>query len=112
MITDMTRSLEMVETQRLIYWTTMFGHRKCFRRFQTYTGVPGDYRNPPGDVMGLLGLSGEEEGRPGQSRAPSPSCPNWTRRGVAPPLFPSLPLSLPSLLLLQKGKEESYSRWE
>ena len=23
------------------------------------------YRNPPGSVMGLLGLSGEEEGRPG-----------------------------------------------
>ena len=25
----------------------------------------GGYRNPPGSVMGLLGLSGEEEGRPG-----------------------------------------------
>ena len=29
-ITDMTRSLELVDTYRLIYWTAIFGHRKCF----------------------------------------------------------------------------------
>ena len=36
----------------------MFGHRKCFERFQTYTGVPGGYRNPQGSLLGLLGPSG------------------------------------------------------
>ena len=28
-ITDMTRSLEMVERYRFIYWMMIFGHRKC-----------------------------------------------------------------------------------
>ena len=28
-IGDMMRSLKMVETERSIYWTTIFGHRKC-----------------------------------------------------------------------------------
>ena len=51
--------------------------------------------------MGLLGLSAEEEGRPGQAAHHSPSSPNWTRRGGG---FPSSPLSLPTLLLGQ-GKE-------
>ena len=39
-ITDMTRSLEMVETLGLIYWTTIFGHRKCSREVSDKTGVP------------------------------------------------------------------------
>ena len=26
---DMTRSLEMVETERLIYWKPIFGYWKC-----------------------------------------------------------------------------------
>ena len=34
-----------------------------------YRGT-GVYRSPPGSVMGLLGLSGEEEGRPGQAASP------------------------------------------
>ena len=78
---------------------TMFGLRKGSGQVRTNTGVPGGYRNPPGSVMGLLGLSGEEEGRPGQAACPSPSSPNWTRRGGAPPLS-SPSLLLPSLLLL------------
>ena len=53
-------------------WKTMFGHRKCFGRFRTFTGVPGGYRNPPGSILGLMGLSGEEEGPPGQAAAPPP----------------------------------------
>ena len=32
----------------------------------------GGYGNPPRSVMGLLGLSGEEEGRPGQAACPLP----------------------------------------
>ena len=32
----------------------------------------GGLRNPPGDVMGLLGLSGEDEGRLGQAVRPLP----------------------------------------
>ena len=47
-ITDMPRSLEMVETLISIYLMTMFGHRKCFVRFRAYIGVPVGYRNPPG----------------------------------------------------------------
>src|SRR4051812_27560802 len=67
----------------------MFGHQKCFGRFQASNGVPWEYRKPPRSIMGLLGHGGEEEGRPGQVAPPSPSSPNWTRRGA-----PFLPLSL------------------
>ena len=41
------------------------------------TGVPEGYGNPPGEVMGLVGLSGEREG--------------WSRAGHAPlPLWSEL----------------------
>ena len=33
-----------------------------FQAFSEKTGVPEGYRNPPGRVMGLMGLSGEERG--------------------------------------------------
>ena len=46
---------------------------------------------------------GEEEGRPGQPHAPSPSSPNWTRRGRRPPSF---------LLLLSPFLPFSYSNKE
>ena len=61
MITDITRSLEMVETSRSIYWTDMFGHRKGSGRFRTFIGVPGVTGTPPVSVWALLGLSGIEE---------------------------------------------------
>ena len=53
-ITDMTRSLEMVETKRFIYWKVTFGQHNgsgCFR-------VPGVIGTPPppGKFMGLHGL--------------------------------------------------------
>ena len=71
--------------------------------YRAYTGVPGGYRNPPGRLMGLLGPSEEEEGRPRAAVRPLPPSPNWTRRGAAPP-FP-FPLSLlPSPLLLPLGR--------
>ena len=39
-ITDMTRSLEMVETKILIYWKVMFGHWKGFREVLAFFDVP------------------------------------------------------------------------
>ena len=72
-----------------------FGH---IAEYRVVTGTPR------GVYWAYWALVVEEEGRPGQPRAPSPSSPNWTRRGGGAPLFPSPPLSLPSLLLLQQGK--------
>ena len=98
MITDMTRSLEMAETWRLIYWMTIFGHRNGSGGYRIYTGVPGGYRNPPPEVIGPHGPKWWKR-RGGQGAAASPSppppSPNWTRRGGAAPPFP-FPLS-PSL---------------
>src|SRR3990170_1970974 len=37
---------------------------EVFRVVSEKTGVPEGYRNPPGEVMGLMGLSGEREGWP------------------------------------------------
>ena len=34
---------------------TMFGHRKGSEWFRHFSGVPGGYRNPRGEVMGLMG---------------------------------------------------------
>ena len=48
-------------------WTSE-GFRASSDKYQS----TGGYRNPPGSVMGLLGLSGEEEGRPGQAAHPLP----------------------------------------
>ena len=50
----------------------MFELRKGSGQVRTNTGVPGGYRNPPGSVMGLMGLGVEEEGRPGQAARPLP----------------------------------------
>ena len=43
-----------------------------FRGSPINTGVPGGYRNPPGSILGQMGLSGEEEGRPGEAARPLP----------------------------------------
>ena len=51
MIADMTRSLEMVETYILIYWTDIFGHRKGSGEVWS----PGRLPEPPGRYMGLIG---------------------------------------------------------
>src|SRR5215216_8080787 len=54
-ITDMTRSLEMVERLRLIYWTIVFGHRNGsggtryiseYREGGGVTGTPGGLIGP------------------------------------------------------------------
>ena len=45
---------------------------EVFRVISEKTGVPEGYRNPPGEVMGLMGPSGEKEGRPGWAARPLP----------------------------------------
>ena len=75
---------------------TMFGLRKGSRQVRTNTGVPGGYRNPPGSILGLMGPSGRRGEAAKAAARPSPSSPNWTRRGAAPPFLPplsSFPLS-------------------
>ena len=83
----------------------MSGHRKCFGRFRTYTGVPGGYRNPPGRLMGLLGPSGEEEGRPRAVARPFPPVRigQGGGGGVPPFLSPSLSFPLLSYSYLEGG---------
>ena len=43
-----------------------------FRVISEKTGVTEGYRNPPGEVMGLMGLSGEREGQPAWAARPLP----------------------------------------
>ena len=45
---------------------------KVFRVISEKTRVPEGYRNPPGEIVGLMGLSGEREGWPRVGRAPLP----------------------------------------
>ena len=54
-ITDMMRSLEMVERERLIYWTIVFGHLNGFGTFRIFIRVPRGYRNPRREILGLHG---------------------------------------------------------
>ena len=69
---------------------TMFGLRKGSGQVRTNTGVLGGYRNPPGAIWAIVGLSGKEKRQPNMGRAPLPSLgPNRTRRGGRPlSLFP------------------------
>ena len=68
---------------------------EVFRVISEKTGEPEGYRNPPGEVMGHMGLSGEREGRQAGPRASSPLGPNWTRRGGRRPPFLLPPHFLP-----------------
>ena len=82
----------------------MFGHRNGFGEFWAYTGVPGGYRNPPGRLMGLLGPSGEEEGRPRVAAHPLPPQSELDKEGGGAPLsFPPLSPSLSSPTPTWKG---------
>ena len=45
---------------------------EVFRVVSEKTGVLEGYRNPPGEIVGLMGLSGETEGWPRADRAPLP----------------------------------------
>ena len=71
---------------------TMFGHRKGSEWFRHFFGVPGGYRNPPGEVMGLMGHKKEAHQPTKGWCPPLGSRPNWNRFGGAPP-----PVVAPSL---------------
>ena len=75
---------------------------ESFRVKSGFYRSAGGYRNPSGSILGLMGLSGEEEGRPGQATRPSPSSANWTRRG-RPPFLPLSLLLPPSPTPTRKG---------
>ena len=64
------------------------------------TGVPEGFRNPPGELMGHMGLGGKREGRPGWAARPLSLWSELDKEGGAPLPFP---------LLVGVGKEESYS---
>jgi hypothetical protein len=99
-ITDMTRSLEMVERKRFIYWKVVFRHRNGSERFRYIIGVPEGYRNPPGKLWALLGHTGKRGACRRGCCAPPLAGLNWTRGwGVGQPavLLP-LPLFLPLLV--------------
>src|SRR3954467_1591708 len=60
-ITDMTRSLEMLEPKRLIYWKPMFGLRNRSGGKRQFYRIPGGgYRNPPGGYWAIVGQKREE----------------------------------------------------
>ena len=54
-ITDMTRSLEMVERQRLIYWKVIYGHRNGSDKVRGFFRSTGRLPEPPGKVNGPIG---------------------------------------------------------
>ena len=58
MITDMTRSLKMVDTLRLVYWNVIFGHRMSSGGYRINTGETKRLPEPPGGLLGLMGPSG------------------------------------------------------
>ena len=45
---------------------------EVFRVISEKTGVPEGYRNPPGELMGHMGLGGKREGWPGRAARPLP----------------------------------------
>ena len=105
-ITDMTRSLQMVERLRLIYRTIVFGHRKCSRGYQVHIGSSEGVLGTPGKDMGLMGQEGKRSSQ--QGLLPPPYGPNQRRkergeerrkgRDSATPFLPSsLLLPSPSL---------------
>ena len=69
-ITDMTRSLEMVET-KIDILDDSIQTPEVFRVISEKTGVPEGYRNPPGKYWALVGLEGRERAAARRWRAPS-----------------------------------------
>ena len=76
---------------------------EVFRVISEKTGVQEGYRNPPGEVMGLMGPSGER-GAARVGRAPPPPLVRigLGEGGRRPPFL--LPLPLPFPLLVGVGK--------
>ena len=77
---------------------------EMFRVIRVFFRVPGSYEN---SYWALMGHTGKERKAPKGGRAPPHGL---VRIGLGKGGAPSF--LLPSLLLLQQGKEEYYSRWE
>ena len=77
-----------------------------FRVIRVFFGVPESYGN---SYWALMGHTGKERKAPKGGRTPPHGL---VRIGLGRGAPPSFFLLLPSLLLFQQGKEESYSRWE
>ena len=52
-ITDMTRSLEMAERERLIYRTMVFRHQKCSGGYRVLIGSPERSFGHPAKIWAL-----------------------------------------------------------
>ena len=75
-ITNMTRSLKMVDRQILIYRTMVFGHRKCFGWYQVLIGSPKWVPGSPGRFLGLMGQNGKSTSAHKGMVRPSNPCPH------------------------------------
>ena len=89
----------------MIYWTTIFGHRKCSGWFRRKPECRRGYRNPPGKYWALVGLRGDRGQQPRRWRPPPWGVRIGLGRGVRP-LFPSPSpsLSFPPSFLVGLGK--------
>jgi hypothetical protein len=70
-LTDMKRSLKMVERSRFIYRTMVFGHQKCFRGYQVLIGSPEGVPGTPPPRQ-RYGLNGPREGQTSPQGAGAP----------------------------------------
>ena len=68
----------------------LFEHRMSSEWYQIIIGVPEGYRNPRGELMGHMGLSGEREGLLGQAATPPPLVRIGLGKGGGAPLSFSL----------------------
>src|SRR6187401_3082814 len=94
----MTRSLGMSETYRLIYWTTIFGHRKCSGKVSDLTGLPEGVTGTP--YEGGWSIVGLEERREAAHRGwPTPHQGILVGLGLGGATSPSLSFSLSSFLV-------------
>ena len=57
----------------MIYWTAIFGHRKCSGEVSDKTGVPEGLPEPPGEVLGLSGPEGRERAADQEVARPLPA---------------------------------------
>src|SRR4051812_6549243 len=80
---------------------TIFGHRKGSGKISDNTGVPGGLPEPPGGLMGLMGLKWRRGGAARAGRAPPPPLVRIGQGGGRrPPFLLSLYISTISRLLV------------
>ena len=77
----------------------MYGHQNGSEEVRGFFGVPGDYWNPPGKLMGLMGHSGERKEGHKRWSAPPPAQSELDKGwGRGPPfLLPLLSFPFPPL---------------